>query len=267
MGNSKFWYYPEPNGTRLEIIDLGEQLGEFFTDFEMDAKDGIGYDGGIKRTVGAIREIITIQRDRLILAETVAQKFRALQSHLDRGYSCSFSADSDKCFSGFLRVEPASGDTTIYVSGNPFFASTNNNAIATGDYLNIVTPNPGSINECVKIETNNVTSHVLGGNLIVEDGVSFSYETISFCHYYRYYPVLKRPAADIGKNIITNEHGQLWNLDLRLVVDYQTLFSWAPDYSGYQGSQLTAPDYGELEYSGTEEGGKNIDNEERFWWL
>ena len=111
MGNSKFWYYPQPDGTRLETIDLGEQLGEFFTDFETDVKEGVGYDGGIKRTVGTVREIITIQRDRLILGETVAQKFRALQSHLDRGFSVSFSADSDKCFAGFLTHPPSSGDT------------------------------------------------------------------------------------------------------------------------------------------------------------
>ena len=127
MGNSKFWYYPQPDGTRLETIDLGEQLGEFFTDFETDVKEGVGYDGGIKRTVGTVREIITIQRDRLILGETVAQKFRALQSHLDRGYSVSFSADSDKCFAGFLIHPPSSGDTSVYIGGNPFYPSTTNN--------------------------------------------------------------------------------------------------------------------------------------------
>ena len=67
MGTAKFYFFPFPDGLRLETIDIGEGLAEFFTDMQVVANDGIGFDGSIKRSVGSIREVLTIQRDRMKL--------------------------------------------------------------------------------------------------------------------------------------------------------------------------------------------------------
>ena len=229
MGTAKFYFFPFPDGLRLETIDIGEGLAEFFTDMEVVANDGIGFDGSIKRSVGSIREVLTIQRDRMKLSEDLAHRFRSLQNHLDRGHSVSFTADSDKNFCGFTKNAPTSGDTIIHVTGNPFYSMSTNNGIAANDYVTIETGNPGMITETRKVTANNVTSFSSGGSLTVSPAISFSYPVGSFCHYYRFYPCLKRPLADIGKNIITNEHGQLWSLDIRLVVDYELLYSFRPN--------------------------------------
>tara|TARA_R100000654_G_scaffold47908_1_gene74088 strand:+ start:120 stop:947 length:828 start_codon:yes stop_codon:yes gene_type:complete len=229
MGTAKFYFFPFPDGLRLETIDIGEGLAEFFTDMEVVANDGIGFDGSIKRSVGSIREVLTIQRDRMKLSEDLAHRFRSLQNHLDRGHSVAFSADSSKTFCGFTINQPTSGDTIIHVSGNPFFSMVGNNDISTNDYMTIETGNPGMITETRKVSANNVTSFSSGGSITVDPAISFSYPQGTFCHYYRFYPCLKRPLEDLGKNIITNEHGQLWSLDLRLVVDYELLFSFRPN--------------------------------------
>ena len=72
--SARFYYYPEPNGSHLVTIDLGEELGELFSDIPMDVIDGISMTGGIQRSVGGGGEVITIQRDRLNLGEDLAYK-------------------------------------------------------------------------------------------------------------------------------------------------------------------------------------------------
>ena len=57
MGNAAFWFYP--SGAHLVTINLGEQLGELFTDFEVDAATGTSLSGRMRRVVGLQREIIT----------------------------------------------------------------------------------------------------------------------------------------------------------------------------------------------------------------
>ena len=46
--------------------------------------------------------------------------------------------------------------------------------------------------------------------------------------HYRFHPALKRHPADIGKSIVTNEHGLLWSLELRLTPDYENYFAFHP---------------------------------------
>ena len=49
--------------------------------------------------------------------------------------------------------------------------------------------------------------------------------------HYRFHPVLKRLPSDIGKSIVTNEHGLLWSLELRLTPDYENYFAFHPNQS------------------------------------
>ena len=46
MGTAKFYYYPKPSQTAyLQTIDLAEPLAELFSDYEIDAQDGVSYTG------------------------------------------------------------------------------------------------------------------------------------------------------------------------------------------------------------------------------
>jgi hypothetical protein len=176
MGTAKFYYYPRPDGQRLEVIDIGEGLAEFFTDMEIVASDGLGFDGSIRRTVGSIRERVTIQRDRMRLSEELAHKFRALQNHLDRGYPVAFSADSEKTFAGFLTTQQISGDTVINVGGNPFYNMTTNNGLLAGDYITIETANPGLVTETKKVDSLSVPTFSSGGTVTASTGPVYRWD-------------------------------------------------------------------------------------------
>jgi len=239
MGNAKFYYTPEPygaqNGATLETIDLGEALGEMFSDISVEAVDAVSLAGSIQRSVGRTQEIVTIQRDRMIGGESTAIKFHALQNHLDRGFSVSFAADSAKAFCYPIRGTLNNTSKSINLYGNPFTNFVGISALpAVGDYCTIETQSPAMIQEMIEIKTaSTVTAQ--GGTIDTLDRIKFQYNQPAFLRHYRFYPVLKRPQSDIGQSIITNEGGRLFSLSIRLVVDYRTLYAAHPDTLGESG--------------------------------
>ena len=230
--SAKFFFYPQPNGSFLRVIDLGEDLGELFSDFEVDAVDGRSFDGGIYRNVGRSGEIVTIQRDRLLLGEDLARKFVSLQNHLDRGFSCAFTSDHTKAWAAPLKGKPSGNSTKLFCYGNPFKNAVGSNIPSADDYIVIETAPPAMLHEIQKVDSVSLSSGA-GGSIILDSGVDFHYRggPLVFARYYRFWPVLKRPASDIGQSIITNEGGRLFSLSLRLVPDYSTLFSYHPEIS------------------------------------
>lgn len=244
--SAKFFYYPigQYPANHLEVIDLGEGLAELFNEFIVDANDGITHSGGIKRSVGRITEMITIQRDRMKLGEELAHQFRGLQNHLDRGGVCSFAADHTKCFMAGIKQVVYGNDTVIKVTGNPLFAMTANNGIAANDYLTFETQNPALVTETRKVSNTSVgLSPSFGGEITLSQGTAYSYPMKTMLRHYRFFPTLKRPLNEVGKNIITNEFGLLWSLSLKLVMDYDRLFDLMPtDDSGQFDINLIPPD-------------------------
>ena len=230
--SAKFFYYPEPDGSHLVEIDLGEDLGELFSDFSVDAVDGITMSGGIQRSVGRMGEVITIQRDRLKLGEDLAYQFMALQNHLDRGFSCAFTADHTKAWAAPIHNYLNAGSFTVQAFGNPFTSAIGTNTPASGDFVVIETKPPAQLQEMHKLDSvTNLTS--TGGSFTVDKRINFNYNQRAFARQYRTWPILKRVQADVGQNIITNENGRLFSLSIRLVPDYDTLFGFHPEtYDG-----------------------------------
>lgn len=240
MGNAKFYYYPEPNGSHLVTIDIGEALGEMFSDMIVDAVDGVSLTGSISRSVGRMTEIVTIQRDRMILGEDLAYQFEALQNHLDRGFSVGFTADEDKSYCFPLKGTHTSGTFRLNCGRHPFLnmlGTGANPSPGVGEYLVVETSSPNQIREKVKVDDNSSISS-LGGFFTIEKRLNFEYTRPAFARWYRFYPVLKRPSSDVGQSIITNEQGRLFSLSLRLVVDYETLFAFHPNTVSEDGVSL-----------------------------
>ena len=233
--SARFYYYPEPDGSHLITIDLGEELGELFSDFFVNAVDGISITGHRQRTVGRMGEIVNIQRDRLKLSEDLAYQFHALQNHLDRGYSCSFTADHTKSWAAPIKAGTLlTGATTIQCFSNPFNNMTDPSLSglkpAVDDYITIETAPPAMLSEQHKLSNVTNLSNVNGGSFVNAKPLNFEYDRPAFARWYRYWPVLKRPQREIGRNIITNENGRLFSLNITLEPDYGTLFSFHPDY-------------------------------------
>ena len=253
MGNAAFWFYP--SGSHLVTINLGEQLGELFTDFEVDAATGTSLSGRMRRVVGLQREIITIQRDRMSGGEQLAHKFAALQNHLDRGGSCAFTADVDKAFMAPIKQGPNAGDTRIQCAPNPFRSIVGTNVPAANDYVVIESSPPGLLHEVRQIHSSSNLSATADGYADLsagaptsdsEKGIAFTYDKIAWMRWYRSWPILKRPQADIGTNIVTNESGILWSLSLRLVPDYHSISAFHPgadqSFTNEMGGELLPPE-------------------------
>ena len=233
MGNPKFYFFPEPDGSNKVTIDLGEGLAEFFFDFEVERNTGVAMDGAMYRATTTHRQIITIQRDRFTAGEDLAIKFAALQNHLDRGFSCAFAVDSSKAWAYPITMPPVGGMLNMAVHGDPFRGMIGGTVKpSANDYCTVIAQNPELIYEQNKIKsTFNNTAWVTanGGTLQLENRMAFTYSAPTFITHYRYFPVLKRPNADVGQNIITNEGGRLFSLSLRLVVDTAQMFAFHPD--------------------------------------
>ena len=232
MGNPKFYFFPEPDGSHKVDIDLGEGLAEFFFDFDVERVTGVALDGGMYRSTTTHRQIITIQRDRFTAGEDLAIKFAALQNHLDRGFSCAFAVDSSHAWCYPITTFPSGGDRIIEVSGDPFTGVTGTNTPLAHDYVNIIAQNPNLVFEQNKITPSfSAPGHFprFGGRITLVNNIAFSYSAPSFVTHYRYFPILKRPNSDVGQNIITNEGGRLFSLSIRLVVDTAAMFAFHPD--------------------------------------
>jgi len=226
MGNAKFYFYPKPSQTPyLSTIDLGEPLAELFSDYEIDAQDGVSYTGRRYRTVSRISEIVRIQRDRMIDGEDKAADLITLQSHLDRGYSTMFAADSSKAYATYLKQPVFAGDTVLNVAANVFRNIVGNQIVVAGDYLMIESENPNMRYQLVKVQSITATA-TAAGTITLASPILYDFDkgTIGVRHY-RFWPTLKRPVENLGQNMITNERGFLWSLDVLMSPDYVEMFN------------------------------------------
>ena len=73
MGNAMVFYFPLPDARSLVTIDLGEGLGELFSEYEYDVAQSISRGGRRYLSHGLQREFVTIQRDRMISSSTSAE--------------------------------------------------------------------------------------------------------------------------------------------------------------------------------------------------
>ena len=241
MGNAKFYYFPIPDARQLVTIDLGEKLGELFSEYQYDVAESISRGGRRYLSHGLQREFVTIQRDRMLLGEDLAIKLESMQNHLDRGGYVSFCADSDKSYiHPFLNTVEQNSATQL-LGSNPFKDITGANLPVTGDYVTIQTDSPTSIIEKSKIASvDGSFSSSTGGNITFNPKMAYTYPERAFLRYYRFWPTLRRAAADIGQNIITNENGRLFSLNVRLYLDTHTLFNF---HSGFDGIDRS-PNFG-----------------------
>lgn len=241
MGNAKFYYFPEPDARRLVTIDLGEKLGELFSEYQYDVSESISRGGRRYLSHGLQREFVTIQRDRMLLGEDLAIQLESMQNHLDRGGYVSFCADDDKAYIHPLLNTPEQGSLFQTLGSNPFQDVTGANLPTSGDYITIQTDSPTSIIEKAKINSvDSSFSSSTGGSITISPKLNYTYPERSFLRYYRFWPTLRRGASDIGQNIITNENGRLFSLNVRLYLDTHTLFNF---HSGFDGIDRS-PNFG-----------------------
>ena len=188
----------------------------------------------------------------MLLGEDLAIKLESMQNHLDRGGYVSFCADSDKAYiHPFLNTVEQNSSTQL-LGSNPFKDITGANLPVTGDYVTIQTDSPTSIIEKSKIASvDGSFSSSTGGNITFNPKMTYTYPERAFLRYYRFWPTLRRAAADIGQNIITNENGRLFSLNVRLYLDTHTLFNFHSGFDGIDRSPNFKPSGGAAASGGT----------------
>lgn len=221
MGNAKFYYFARPSSlSYLQTIDLQEGLAELFSEFDIDAQDGVSYTGRRYRTISRVSEIIRIQRDRMAGGEDLASDLNCLQSHLAHGFPTMFSADSDKAYATYLRQPAQAGDTVLYVGPNVFRQFVGNKIVQAGDYLMIESENPAMVYQQVKVQSITATA-TANGTITLSSPIQFDFKTGSIgVRWYRFWPSLKRLVDNLNTNMISNERGFLWSLDVLMSPDY-----------------------------------------------
>ena len=242
MGNAIFFYFPIPDARSLVTIDLGEGLGELFSEYEYDVAQSISRGGRRYLSHGLQREFVTIQRDRMISSSTSAEekamRLQSMQNHLDRGGYVSFCADSDKAYIHPILNTAEQGFTSLLLGSNPFKDVTGANLPTVNDYVTIQTDSPTSIIEHKSIKViDGSFSSTTGGSITASPDIVYTYPERAFLRYYRFWPTLRRDSRDIGQNIITNEGGRLFSLNIRLYLDTFTLFNF---HSGFDGINKSA---------------------------
>ena len=242
MGNAIFFYFPIPDARKLVTIDLGEGLGELFSEYEYDVAQSISRGGRRYLSHGLQREFVTIQRDRMLggahTPEKLALRLRGMQNHLDRGGYVSFCADSDKAYIHPVLNTAEQGFNSLLLGDNPFKDVTGANLPSVNDFVTIQTDSPRSIIEHTSMKViDGAFSSTTGGSIVVSPNLLYTYPARAFLRYYRFWPTLRRDARDIGQNIITNEGGRLFSLNVRLYLDTYTLFNF---HSGFDGINKSA---------------------------
>ena len=233
----KIFYYPDDYGSHLVEIDMQELLGELFSDRQYDVVDGVSMAGGIRRSITGGREFITFQRDNFTAGKELAYQFEALQNHLDRGKSCMIAADLNKMFCFPLLGNHNSSTQTINV-GSPVFQNIVGAASipAVDDYMKIETDIiPVMKTEKVKISgVGSMTSG--GGSMSIDKRLQMDYYRRAFIMSEHFFPILKRPADQVGQKMVTAVGDRLFTLNVQLVVDYEVLYAMHPDNGMNYGS-------------------------------
>lgn len=246
MGNAIFFYFPLPDARSLVTIDLGEGVGELFSEFEVDSSQAISRGGRRYLSNGLQREFVTIQRDRMISgttsAEDKAMRLQSMQNHLDRGGYVSFCSDADKAYLFPILNNIVQGQDEVLCGSNPFKDVTGANLPTVDDYVTIQTDSPTNINEYKKIKiVDGSFNSSTGGELTLTPELVYTYQQRSFLRYYRFWPTLRRDQRDIGQNIVTNENGRLFSLNVRLYHDTYSLFRFHPSFDGIDRSPNFKP--------------------------
>ena len=146
-----------------------------------------------------------------------------LQSHVDRGHSVLFAADLDKAYVTHLTQPARAGDTVIFVAANVVRSIVGNKIVQAGDYLMIESENPNMRYQQVEVQSLTATA-TAGGTITLVNPIAFDFDkgVISVRHY-RFWPTLKRPVENLGQNMVTNERGFLFSLDVIMTPDYPQL--------------------------------------------
>lgn len=223
MARPSIWFYPVDGGP-VEELTLGSSLQELAPLPYYDRASPRRGDGTPHHLLigGGLR--VLVRRERLA-AGTAQRGLLAVEDHLLRGGVIGIAADRSKAFAGYVETGLVGGGSTIEGPAN-IYADLLSEALslAAGDRIVLESGAPECRREELVIDTVSVT--VLGFSITTTTPIRFdrSAEMGVMVRHADFYPALYLPEEQLGRPLVTTEHGALWTFEATLEV-VQSLYS------------------------------------------
>ena len=242
-----FYLYPEPGSGSPVTLSLGECITGYDERPDVEVADAVSLAGGRQRAVGRWGKRVRLTLEDMLQDGQLGWKLLALQNHLDRGYSVGFTADTTRAWAAFLPT-PYSAGTTSLTPGVPPFSSMvgAGQQVFADDWIRLTSQPPENTEEAVQVDTWTSSSSI---SLHASAAPLFTPTQSVFASWVMFWPLLKRPAEDVGKNITLIKAGGLWSMQVELVTDPVALWG----FNLYDGDVL----------NGAELGGRTLDSHQR----
>ena len=210
------YYYPASGfGAKLEIIDLGEILSDLQMTPVRNSIDAMSYQGRFFRTNLNGRMKIRVLLERFT-DRALVRKLYSLQTHLERGGLIGVTEHQHKSWAAYVVPgQGVAGAATMETGGNVFY----NQSAALEDLDEVVfqSSNPETKREWTQIAGDLTDTET---TLNIEPGLLYNYhQDPVLVRWHGFWPVMRLPADQLGRPIVTHDHRISYTLDLTLEED------------------------------------------------
>ena len=214
--NPAIYYYPTSGfGAKLEIIDLGEVLSDLQMTPVRNSIDAMSYQGRFFRTNLNGRMQIRVLLERFT-DRALVRKLYSLQAHLERGGLIGVTEHQHKSWAAYvLPGQGVAGATTVETGGNVFY----NQSAAMEDLDEIVfqSSNPETKREWTRVSGDTINTET---TLRLESALLYNYQQDPvLVRWHGFWPIMRLPANQLGRPIVTHDHRISYTLDLTLEED------------------------------------------------
>lgn len=223
MSRPSIWFYPTAGGA-AEELNLGwsiQELARVESYLRATPTNGVG----APTSYGLLgRTRVRVRKER-VTSQALIAGLRAVESHLLRGGVIGIAADRSKMFAAYVTTGLYAGGSTIEGGGNIYQSIMSEaQAIAAGDVICLESGNPNYRREELTIST--VSTASATHSITTTTPIRFDRDASAgvMVRHRDCYPALYLPEDQLGRALVTSEHGALWTFEAELEV-VESLFS------------------------------------------
>lgn len=217
MSRPSIWFYPTAGGA-AEELNLGwsiQELTRIESYIRTTPTNGVGY----PTSYGLLgRTRVRVRKER-VTSQALIAGLRAVESHLLRGGVIGVAADRSKMFAAYVSTGLYGGGSTIEGGGNIYQSiMSESQTLAAGDVVCLESGNPNYRREELTISTVSLAS--MTHSITTTTPIRFDRDASAgvMVRHRDCYPALYLPEDQLGRALVTSEHGALWTFEAELEV-------------------------------------------------
>lgn len=209
MGTPHLYYYP--NGSNLEVIDLGEELSDLTELPGAEVEDAVTVGGLFSRnlTRRTYKVRLYLERFGAIGGSSLERQLQTLESHLMAGGLVGFTRDETKAFCSLSQGGFSRGQTIFYGGTSPFSSWYSGAAPSASDEIVIESAGPGAHREF------NTVSSFSAGQVTLGSSAVYDHPGHPLCRFRDFYPVLYLAKEDM-RPTCTHDHRRNYTWEIVL---------------------------------------------------